>query len=274
MASRKDRLEGRKKGKNQIAEMTWVEISEAISGGVDTIVLPVGAVEQHGPHGVLGTDSFCAQIVAEKVALKLGALLAPLMPYGLSSSHMRFRGTISLSPETFSMFARDVLKSFISHGFKRIVVINGNEPNFYPIIMVARTLREETSDVIITISNWYSALQDAWKDLPGVKGTEKANWKWAYFMAHGGLLETSAAMAYKPGVVRLDLAKTYGAERREAFSNAVVSLPARIEEVTQSGSYGDPRDASEELGRMWTELAASKIVEKVKIAWETVMKKP
>ncbi len=259
--------------KNSIGEMTSVEVGEALSGGVDTVVLPVGAMEQHGPHGVIGTDSFLAQVVAEKVAAKLNALLAPLMPYGLSSSHMNFKGTVSLSPEAFTLFSKDVLTSLIRHGFKKIVIVNGNEPNYYPLIMVARSLREETG-VLITISNWYSALQESWKELPGIKGTDRAEWKWPYFMAHGGLLETAGAMAYKPGIVRMDLATTYGSERREAFSNPVVSLPSRIDEVTQKGSYGDPRAATVELGKAWTDHAAEKIVEKVKAAWQTAAKKP
>jgi creatinine amidohydrolase len=259
--------------KNNIGEMTSVEVSEALTEGIQTVVLPVGAMEQHGPHGVIGTDSFLAQVVAEKVASKLNALLAPLMPYGLSSSHMNFKGTISVTPETFTLFSKDVLSSLIHHGFKRIVIINGNEPNYYPLIMVARSLREQTG-ILITISNWYSSLQESWKELPGIKGTERTEWKWPYFMAHGGLLETAGAMAYKQGMVRLDLATTYGAERREAFSNPVVSLPARIDEVTQKGSYGDPRAATEELGKVWTDFAADRIVEKVKIAWQTMTKEP
>ena len=259
--------------KNNIGEMTSVEVAEALSGGIDTVVIPVGAMEQHGPHGVIGTDSFLAQVTAEKVAARLNALIAPLMPYGLSSSHMNFKGTMSVSPETFTMFARDVLTSLIQHGFKKIVVINGNEPNFYPMIMVARSLREQTG-VLITISNWYSSLQESWKELPGIKGTERAEWKWPYFMAHGGLLETAGAMAYKQGIVRMDLAVAYGSERREAFSNPVVSLPARIDEVTQKGSYGDPRAATSELGKVWTDLAADRIVEKIQVAWQTMTKKP
>ena len=180
---------------------------------------------------------------------------------------------MSVSPETFTIFARHVLTSLIQHGFKKIVVNNGNEPNFYPMIMVARSLREQTG-VLITISNWYSSLQESWKELPGIKGTERAEWKWPYFMAHGGLLETAGAMAYKQGIVRMDLAVAYGSERREAFSNPVVSLPARIDEVTQKGSYGDPRAATSELGKVWTDLAADRIVEKIQVAWQTMTKKP
>lgn len=259
--------------KFKIGEMTWVEVSEAIEGGKDIVVFPMGAIEQHGPHGVFGTDSFCAQVVAEKVAIKLGGLMVPLMPYGLSSSHMNFKGTISLSPETFSLVVRDVLRSLVAHGFEKIAIINGNEPNFYPAIMEARSIREQAG-ALVTISNWYAALQETWKELPGIKGTSKSNWKWSYFMAHGGILETSGAMAYKKGIVRLDLATTYPSDRREVFSNSAVSLPSRMEEVAPKGSYGDPREASEELGEIWTDLASSCVVEKIKAAWDLSSSKP
>lgn len=260
------------KRKNNIGEMTWVEVKDALEkDGIDTVIFPAGAIEQHGPHGVFGTDSFLAQLVAENLAIRLNALIAPLMPYGLSSSHMNFKGTISLTPETFTMIARDVLSSLIHHGFKKIVVMNGNEPNYYPFIMVARTLREETG-VTITVSNWFSALQETWKELPGVKGTERANWKWPYFMAHGGILETSGTMAYKSGIVRLDLATIYGSEKREIFSNSTVSLPARIDEVAPKGSYGDPRESSEELGKMWIDAASTRIEEKIRAAWAALAK--
>ena len=258
--------------KLSIDEMTWVEVNEALSNGIDTVVLPIGATEQHGPHDPIGTDSFCALVTARKVAERLPALLAPLMPYGLSSSHMSFKGTITVSPETFALFARDVMSSLIHHGFKRIVVINGNEPNFYPFIMVARTLREETG-ALISISNWYAALQETWKELPGIRDTERTKWNWHYFMAHGGMLETAGTMAYNPNIQRMDLAVTFGSELREAVSNPVVSLPSRIEEFTKEGSYGDPRPATRELGELWTDLAADRIVERLRSTWKTVTAK-
>lgn len=261
------------KSKFNIGEMTWVEVKEAIENGKDFVVLPIGAIEQHGPHGVFGTDAYCAQVVGEKVAMKLGGLMAPLMPYGLSSSHMNFKGTISLTQETLSLFLRDVLRSLVAHGFEKIAIINGNEPNYYPAVMEARSMREKAG-TLITISNWYAALQDTWRQLPGIKGTSKEEWNWPFFMAHGGILETSGAMAYKKGIVRLDLATTYPSDRREVFSNPTVNLPSRIEEVAPQGSYGDPRDASEDLGRVWTDLASNYIVEKIKSAWEMTSRIP
>ncbi|MBI2183393.1 MAG: creatininase family protein [Thaumarchaeota archaeon] len=259
--------------KYKIDEMTYVEVKEAMAKGIDTVVLPVGAIEQHGPHGVFGVDSFCALEAGDRVAKKLGALLAPLMPYGCSGGHMAFPGTITVSGEALEKFTKDVCKSLIHHGFKKIVIVNGNEPNYYPIMTVIRELRDETGTAIV-LSNWYAALQEVWKELPGIKGTEKEKWPWPYFMAHGGLLEIAATMAHDDKIVRLDLAVTYPSDRREAVASPVVTLPAKITETTKLGSYGDPRSASKELGEKWLDVAADRIASRVKQIWKTLETPP
>jgi len=259
--------------KNRLDEMTYEEVGEAIRNGKDTIVMPVGAIEQHGPHGALGVDAYCAVKVGEKVAEKLGAILAPLMPYGSSGGQMMFPGTVSLSSETLLGFTKDACRSLLKHGFKKIVFVNGNEPNYYPMLIAIREVREETG-AIITISNWYSALADVWKTLDGVKGTEKEGWKWSYFMAHGGLLETSVAMTYKEKVFRMDRITTFPSDRREAFSNAIVTMPVSINESTKLGSYGDPKGAKAVDGEVWAEVAATRIVENLRRLFDAAQKKP
>ncbi|MAH21959.1 MAG: hypothetical protein CMO12_04015 [Thaumarchaeota archaeon] len=258
--------------KYRLDEMTYVEVREAIDRGIDTVVCPVGATEQHGLHGVLGIDSFCALKVGEKVAQKAKALLAPLMPYGMSSSHMSYPGTISLSNETLVHVMRDIYRSLTTDGFKKIIVVNGNEPNYYSMVPVAREIREDTG-VLIAISNWYAALMEIWKELPGIKGTEREQWRWPNFMAHGGLLETAAAMTYKADIFRMDQAVTYPPDRREAISNPVLTAPVKMEEVCKFGSYGDPRAASKELGEKWVEMAATRIVERFDLLVKTLAEK-
>ncbi len=253
--------------------MTYEEVAEAIKNGTDTVVLSIGALEQHGPHGVLGVDSFCALEVAERVAPKLHALLAPLIFFGASSGHLSFAGTISIRPETLSELTKDVCRSLVRHGFKKIVFLNGNEPNYYPIMSAIREVREETG-VIITVTNWYSAVMDIWRDLRGIKGTERERWKWSYFMAHGGFLETSVAMSYKEDIFRMDRATVYPSDRREAFASPIVTMPFKMEEVCKDGSYGDPRGASGELGEAIAEIAAERIAESLKKLFTTAEKPP
>lgn len=243
--------------------MTYVEVQETIEDGRDTIIIPIGSIEQHGPHGVTGTDSICALQVARRVAEKMNALLAPLMPYGVSTNHMSFPGTISLSSKTLIEVVKEICRSLISHGFKKIFIVNGHMGNYPSIAIAARVVREETG-AIIAVCDWLNALMDVWKDLPGIKGTEKEKWSWRYFASHSGLAETSCVIAHKGGIVRMDLATMYPSKRFESLESAALSLPLKIEEYTKKGSYGDPTDSSKYLGETLLEVSSREIVKRIK----------
>ena len=92
--------------------------------GVDTAVLPVGAIEQHGPHLPLSVDWFQGEIVARQVAERLDAFLLPGIPFGCSQAHTGFRGTVSLAPETLGAVVTDIAESLLEQGFRRIAVLN------------------------------------------------------------------------------------------------------------------------------------------------------
>ena len=97
--------------------------------GVDTAVLPVGAIEQHGPHLPLSVDWVVADAVARGVAESLNALLLPALAFGNSQAHTGFRGSISLSAETLGSVVHDIGRSLLAQGFRRIVVVNTHAGN-------------------------------------------------------------------------------------------------------------------------------------------------
>lgn len=255
--------------KKILSEMTSAEVKDYLGEGVDLAVLPVGAIEQHGPHGPLGIDYFGAVLVAERITEKLKAILLPSSIYGASSNHMHFAGTISLRPETLIGLVEDICRSAAHHGFKKLIIVNGHEGNDSMLSIAARRVREETG-LIITISNWYNALMDVWRTLPGIAGTRFEKLEWHDFMAHGGLLEIAVTMAYKSDIVRMDLAVTGSSKNRALMSNSVLRFPAWMEEVAKAGSYGDPHGATAQLGQQWAGIAAERIVEKTKQVWETL----
>ena len=106
--------------------------------GVDTAILPVGAIEQHGPHLPLSVDWAQADAVARGVAERLDAFLLPGMPYGNSQAHAGFRGSVSLSPETLGAVVRDIALSLMDQGFWRIAVLNFHGGN----LVLKITVRE------------------------------------------------------------------------------------------------------------------------------------
>ena len=92
--------------------------------GVDTAILPVGAIEQHGPHLPLSVDWAQAEYVSKLVANRMGALLLPGIPYGSSEVHDGFKGSVSITHESLKTITKDICMSLISQGFTRIGVLN------------------------------------------------------------------------------------------------------------------------------------------------------
>ena len=92
--------------------------------GVATAVLPVGAIEQHGPHLPLSTDWTQAEAVARGVAERLDAFLLPGLPYGCSQAHVGFRGSVSISLTTLSAVIQELANDLLDQDFKRVLVLN------------------------------------------------------------------------------------------------------------------------------------------------------
>ncbi|MGQ9515481.1 MAG: creatininase family protein, partial [Thermoproteota archaeon] len=106
---------------------------------VDTAIVPIGSIEQHGPHLPLGTDWMIAEEVAKRVAEKLGnCYLLPAIPYSNSQEHLDFPGTVSLKPSTLAQVVRDIVMSLYLNGLKKIIIIQGHGGNW----IVKPTIRE------------------------------------------------------------------------------------------------------------------------------------
>ncbi len=114
-----------------LEKLTTLEVADLIAGGFRQVVVPCGAVEQHGPHMALSMDACHAEALAIRVAAALGeTLIAPTIRVGCSPHHMDFAGTVSLEPNTFVAICRDYCASLARHGFERILFFSGHIGNF------------------------------------------------------------------------------------------------------------------------------------------------
>jgi len=89
-----------------------------------SIVLPVGSIEQHGPHLPLDTDSVLVEAIAEEVGDMTEVLVLPALVYSVSEEHMDFPGTLTLKPETFKDTVKDIAGSLLAQGFSRLHILN------------------------------------------------------------------------------------------------------------------------------------------------------
>jgi creatinine amidohydrolase len=138
----------------KIAAMNWMQV-EAYLQRDDRAVLPVGCTEQHA-YLSLATDAILAERVAEEAAGPLGVPVFPVMPYGITPTFMAYPGTVSLRVETFCAVVRDALDSLASHGFRRVLVVNGHGGNAPAQATVAEWLGAHSGSQV-RWHNWWNA---------------------------------------------------------------------------------------------------------------------
>jgi creatinine amidohydrolase len=161
------------------------------------LILPVGAIEQHGPHLPVGTDfltiEYVARAAATDAAKELPVLVAPTLPFGSSHHHLPFGGTISLSTDTYYRVLYDLVESLIISGFRSIFILNGHGGNNELIQLVVRDLALKHPVRLAAAAYWtvgWEALIEEKAHLPG------------RLPGHAGAFETSQMMALRPDLVR------------------------------------------------------------------------
>ena len=188
----------------RMEEMTFDDYLERLRAGA-VVIVPCGAIEQHGPHLPMKADAFIATAIAERAARVRGAVVAPSFNYGcksqaLSGGGQVFGGTTSLDSETFTRMLRDVLRELMRHGARRLLVLNGHGENQFPIFEgVDLALRESgVEDARIVVVGWWQFIteQRIREIFPG----EFPGWD----LEHAATTETSLMLALDPVSVRED----------------------------------------------------------------------
>lgn len=112
----------------QLQLLTWQEVEEYLTHS-QSIIIPIGSTEQHGPTGLIGTDAICAEKIALGVGEETKAIVAPTINVGMALHHTAFPGTISLRPTTLILYIQDYLTSLAKAGFRKFFFINGHGGN-------------------------------------------------------------------------------------------------------------------------------------------------
>lgn len=239
-----------------LAELTWPDAEKRFHQ-VDVALLPVGSIEQHGPHLPLDTDAFDADYLAKQVAAACTdpkPLVLPLIPYGVSYTHDDFSGTISISPDTLSRLVYDVGMSVAHHGITKLVIINGHGGN-EPALHFAAQLINRDAHIFTCVDTGETS--DA--DIASLSQVPND--------VHAGDIETSTSLAVRPELVRTDLAEKFipkfSSRYLDFTSRLSVGWYARTAKISPSGVFGDPTQASRAKGEKMWEIMIGHLVELV-----------
>ena len=235
-------------------ELTRDELRRTLPDAV--VLLPTAATEQHGPHLATGHDTMIVEEIARRAAERAGEaatiVAAPALPFGSSDHHLPFGGTLSLRTETYLAVLKDLLRSMVTAGAQKVLVLNGHGGNHELNELAVRDIARESDGVTLAAGSWWTIaapLLAAEKTFAGVR-----------VPGHAGQAETAMMLALDPARVRRDLPR-----RRGDPSLGTVIPGARVEgEVpwTRFDGFTDsPADATAELGLRALELAAESVAQ-------------
>ena len=220
------------------------------------VLIPIGAMEQHGPHLPVDTDTAIAWAVARAVAERLEkTIVAPPVWWGYSPSQMSFASTISLRPETMTRLLEDICGSIVAHGFRRLALISSHATN-RPVGNVF--VREFAAQHGVTMLFMHYG-DFAQGTFAAGRQTELGG------AMHAGEFETALQLHLHPDLVRMDRAEGEYVDAKSHFGISTatgdftkggnVSLGYDVRKLFPSGVMGDPRPATAELGAQLFEAA-------------------
>lgn len=230
----------------------WQEMSAAdFRGDVSNwvAVLPLAAIEQHGPHLPVGVDAMIAEGLVSRSVAALDensfATFLPVQTIGKSTEHENFKGTLSLGWQSSIQSLLDICEGLAATGIRKLVMVTSHGGNFSTMEIVGREMRQKHS--MLAVSTSWEKLGSAGKEMAGDE---------VYTDIHGGKLETSLMLALRPELVKVDRAENFDSAQREmkeqnnhlGFHSSNANISWASEDLNPKGVVGDAASASAEQG--------------------------
>ncbi len=233
-----------------LAHLTWQNVA-ALDKDPGVVILPIGAVEQHGAHLPLLTDTLIANAALEAAFAALPddvpAWALPTLPFSKSNEHVGFPGTLALSASTVMAVLRDVAQSVSSAGFRRLLFLNAHGGNKALLEMMARDIRAEFG--LLTFLASPSPLTP--EDRAALPEQEQR------FGIHAGTVETALIMATTPQYAHPERATPHYPDvpSETLHLTALPQVAWLSRDWSPTGHFGDPTVATAEDGERWLKQA-------------------
>lgn len=220
-----------------LKESTWVEVEKTLTT-TKLAIIPLGAIESHGPHNPVGIECFVVEELAKRLDDRVQSIILPTIPVSYSKGWSEFAGTLWVTSATFRAYVGEICNSLIDHGITHIFFLNGHGPNISAIADIMQTLDSQ---------GVRSAQIDLWRFVEGLSknlGTSQ------FPMAHSGELPTSIMLALREDLVRRDeLRKELPQETlSDAFPDILQYYSSTL--TTPMAFAGNPKKATREKGEL------------------------
>ena len=243
--------------------MIWEKFTSAEINALDRqipVILPVAAIEQHGPHMPLGTDRMIVEYFCQKLHEDIPdkVLILPTMNVGCSEHHLDFAGSLSLTHETFQRHAEELLESVAFHGFKNLIIYNSHGGNLGISQVIVEHFGHRHPECRLVLATWWKIAGQALFELneTGEGG-----------VGHAGEFETSLMMLIAPELVHQNRIEDRKNQQSFDWANGDMlrgpkaSLYRSMKAMTPNGAFGEARNVSAEKGQKITDMAVSALRE-------------
>jgi creatinine amidohydrolase len=208
------------------------------------VIVPLGSIEQHGPHLPVTTDILIAEYMANQISKKIPAYVMPGIPYGVSYEHESFFN-ISISSDLLSELLTQVCISLAENGFRSIIILNGHHGNMGVVQYVPQKVASKNPKLNVFSINYWNLIEREFD--------------------HAGFVETSLMLSINPKLVQMNKAKPgYSDKKRlHATYSTFLNNPSSFK-ITKNGVWGDPTKANSSDGRKIMSTAIKNIIRSIK----------
>lgn len=192
------------------------------------IIIPLGSIEQHGPHLPITTDTIIAEHLSYQISKKISSYVLPTIPYGVSYEHKPFFN-VSISNDILSELLSQICISLGENGFNYVIILNGHHGNMGALQYVPQKVVKSNPSVNVFGINYWELIEREFD--------------------HGGFVETSLMLAIEPKLVQMEKTKRgYVDEKKLHATYSTFLRNASSFKITKNGVWGDPTKASKKEG--------------------------
>jgi creatinine amidohydrolase len=172
----------------KLENLNWMEFAEIVPKKIDTVILPIGTIEAHGVIS-LGTDVQIPVKLAEMIATKFNAIIAPPIYYGITRTLLHYPGSLTVGSETFENYVSEILESLADKKFSKIIIMNGHGGHMNELKNAAQRVYM-SKKAFTVVMHWWILCEEVTKEIYGQLG------------GHAGLDETAAILAIDKDLVK------------------------------------------------------------------------